>query len=48
MRAMVASFFGYILKQWWKTGADFMYYHLIDADPAINYAQWQQGRLAEF
>jgi deoxyribodipyrimidine photo-lyase len=41
MRAMVASFFGYILKQWWKVGADFMYYHLIDADPAINYAQWQ-------
>jgi deoxyribodipyrimidine photo-lyase len=41
MRAMVASFFGYILKQWWKIGADFMYYHLIDADPAINYAQWQ-------
>ena len=41
MRAMVASFFGYILKQWWKIGADFMYCHLIDADPAINYAQWQ-------
>lgn len=41
MRAMVASFFGYILKQWWRIGADFMYYHLIDADPAINYAQWQ-------
>jgi len=41
MRAMVASFLGYILKQWWKVGADFMYYHLIDADPAINYAQWQ-------
>ncbi|ADJ16669.1 deoxyribodipyrimidine photolyase [Halalkalicoccus jeotgali B3] len=41
MRAMVASFFSYILKQWWRIGADFMYYHLIDADPAINYAQWQ-------
>ena len=41
MRAIVASFFGYILKQWWRIGADFMYYHLIDADPAINYAQWQ-------
>ena len=41
MRAMVASFFGYILKQWWRIGADFMYYHLVDADPAINYAQWQ-------
>jgi len=41
MRAMVASFFGYLLKQWWRIGADFMYYHLIDADPAINYSQWQ-------
>ncbi|MFT4261726.1 MAG: FAD-binding domain-containing protein [Candidatus Woesearchaeota archaeon] len=41
MRAMVASFFCYILKQNWKTGADFMHYHLIDADVAINYAQWQ-------
>lgn len=41
MRAMVASFFSYILKQWWRIGADFMYYHLTDADPAINYAQWQ-------
>jgi deoxyribodipyrimidine photo-lyase len=41
MRAMIASFFGYVLKQWWRIGADFMYFHLIDADPAINYAQWQ-------
>ena len=41
MRAMAASFFGYVLKQWWRIGADFMYYHLIDANPAINYAQWQ-------
>ena len=41
MRAMVASFFCYILRQNWKTGADFMHYHLIDADTAINYAQWQ-------
>jgi len=41
MRAMVASFFVYVLREWWKRGADFMYYHLIDADPAINYTQWQ-------
>jgi len=41
MRAMSASFFSYILKQWWKTGADFFYKHLIDADVAINYYQWQ-------
>jgi deoxyribodipyrimidine photo-lyase len=41
MRAMVASFFSYILKQWWKTGADYMHKQLIDADAAINYAQWQ-------
>jgi len=41
MRAMCASFYSYILKQWWKEGADFYYRHLIDADVAINYAQWQ-------
>jgi len=41
MRAMCASFFSYILKQWWKDGADFFYRHLIDADVAINYYQWQ-------
>ncbi len=41
MRAMCASFFSYILKQWWKNGADFFYKHLIDADVAINYYQWQ-------
>lgn len=41
MRAMTASFFCYILRQNWKIGADFMHYHLIDADTAINYAQWQ-------
>lgn len=41
MRAMCASFYSYILKQWWKTGADFYYKHLIDADVAINYYQWQ-------
>ena len=41
MRAMTASFYSYILKQWWKTGADHFYKHLIDADVAINYYQWQ-------
>ncbi len=41
MRAMCASFYSYILKQWWKNGADFFYRHLIDADVAINYYQWQ-------
>ncbi len=41
MRAMVASFYTYILRQPWKSGADFMFYHLLDADRAINYSQWQ-------
>lgn len=41
MRAMCASFYSYILKQWWKEGADFFFKHLIDADVAINYYQWQ-------
>ena len=41
MRAMAASFFVYVLREWWKRGADFMYAHLIDADAAINYTQWQ-------
>ena len=41
MRAMAASFYSYILKQWWKTGADHYFKHLIDADVAINYYQWQ-------
>ncbi|MFP4402638.1 MAG: FAD-binding domain-containing protein [Candidatus Nanoarchaeia archaeon] len=41
MRAMIASFFCFILHQPWKIGADFMAYHLMDCDIAINYAQWQ-------
>jgi len=41
MRAMCASFYTYILRCYWKEGADWFYKHLIDADPAINYAQWQ-------
>ena len=41
MRAMCASFFGYVLEQPWRIGADHFYEHLIDADPAINYTQWQ-------
>jgi len=30
-----------LLQQPWKIGADWFYYHLIDADPAINYTQFQ-------
>lgn len=41
MRAMCASFFCDLLQQPWKVGADWFYYHLIDADPAINYTQFQ-------
>jgi len=41
MRAMCATFYTYILRGWWKVGADWFYRHLIDADPAINYQQWQ-------
>jgi deoxyribodipyrimidine photo-lyase len=41
MRALVATFFQYVLGEWWRRGADFMYRHLVDADPAINYTQWQ-------
>ncbi len=41
MRAMCATFYTYILRGWWKIGADWFYRHLIDADPAINYQQWQ-------
>ena len=41
MRAMCASFLCDLLQQPWKPGADWFYYHLIDADPAINYTQFQ-------
>ena len=41
MRALVATFFCHILREWWKRGADHFHDHLIDADPGINYAQWQ-------
>jgi deoxyribodipyrimidine photo-lyase len=41
MRAMCASFYSYVLGCWWRVGADHFYRHLVDADPAINYAQWQ-------
>jgi len=41
MRALCTSFFTYILRCWWKIGADWFYRHLLDADPAINYQQWQ-------
>ena len=42
MRAMCASFLCDLLQQPWKIGADFFYYHLLDADPAINYTQFQR------
>lgn len=41
MRAMCSSFYTYILRCWWKNGADWFHKHLVDADPAINYYQWQ-------
>lgn len=41
MRATCASFFADLLQQPWKIGADWYYYHLLDADPAINYTQFQ-------
>ena len=41
MRAMCASVFCDLLQQPWKIGADWFYHHLIDADPAINYTQFQ-------
>ncbi|WP_267642690.1 FAD-binding domain-containing protein [Haloarchaeobius amylolyticus] len=41
LRALCATFFSYVLRQPWQVGADFMYYHLIDADSGINYQQWQ-------
>ena len=46
MRAMCASFYVHIMRQWWKPAADHMYKQLLDSDPAINYYQWQmQGNL---
>jgi len=41
MRAMCATFYHYVLRCWWRPGADHFYRHLVDADPAINYTQWQ-------
>ena len=41
MRAMCASALCDLFAQPWKPGADWFYYHLIDADPAINYTQFQ-------
>jgi deoxyribodipyrimidine photo-lyase len=41
LRAMCASVFCYVLREPWRRGADFMYYHLLDADPGINHTQWQ-------
>jgi len=41
MRAMCATFYTYVLRCYWKEGADWYYRHLLDADPGINYEQWQ-------
>ena len=41
MRAMCATFYHYVLRCWWRPGADHFYRHLVDADAAINYTQWQ-------
>lgn len=41
IRALCASFYTIILRCWWKLGADWFYKKLVDADPGINYAQWQ-------
>ncbi|MDH5019934.1 FAD-binding domain-containing protein [Halobacterium rubrum] len=41
MRAMCATFYHYVLRCWWQPGADHFYRHLVDADAAINYTQWQ-------
>ncbi len=41
MRAMCASVLCDLLRQPWRVGADWFYYHLVDADPAINYTQFQ-------
>ena len=41
MRAMCASFLTYVLREPWRLGADFFYYHLLDAAMGINHTQWQ-------
>ncbi len=41
MRAMRAPVFCDLMQQPWRIGADWFYSHLIDADPAINYTQFQ-------
>lgn len=41
MRALTATFFTHILHQPWWIGAQHMHKQLIDAEPGINYYQWQ-------
>ena len=41
MRAMCASFLTYVLREPWRLGADFFYYHLVDAAMGINHTQFQ-------
>lgn len=41
MRMYVAMLTTNIARTHWKSGADWMYYHLLDADIAANYLSWQ-------
>jgi len=41
MRAMVASFWTYLMWQPWQPGAEWFQRNLIDFDTAINHEQWQ-------
>jgi len=41
MRAMVASFWTYLMWQPWQAGAEWFQRNLIDFDTAINQEQWQ-------
>jgi deoxyribodipyrimidine photo-lyase len=40
-RALCATFYTLVLRCYWRAGADWFYRHLVDADPGINYTQWQ-------
>lgn len=41
MRMYVAMLFCNVAQCHWKTGAKWMFYHLLDADPASNMLSWQ-------
>ncbi len=40
-RMWLAGLTANIASTWWKTGADWMYYHLYDGDLASNHLSWQ-------